>query len=668
MVCIIDDREDVWNFIPNLVHVKPYIFFDATADINAPPGCNKNETNGDECSIKRRKEIVHLIPKSKPQVPVDEAVNVVEKKEANCQNISNTDNKENDKEDLHTEEKDKLSEEKVIISSPQNSDSSDAIMKDNEKDCEPVEKDTSDMEMKEDDASAEIALPANKVTEKTSVVESTTVIMETEATERKDTVDVDESDATMKAEETADENGNGDAESSKVNNVDESDAAMKSEESVVEKDNVNAESSKVNDVDESDAIVKSEETVVNKGDGDAESSNVNESSKSAAKRIDNDSGEKPVEVLASQQVVQEQNEGPPVEYERIVEWEDEDDYLHYLEDVLIKVHKAFFEFYDQLQTKDDEAKKEIPDLKTVIPYMRRKVLKGAHIVFSGVYPTNQPPQRSRAYRIAKSLGADIQVTFVGPGSENSTTHVVAAKAGTVKVNMATKSKSVHVVTPQWLWSCNDRWEWVDERVFPLTDKTQSRNACDSPDVAKVKRKKNQEGSNKDSSQGTDSGCDADISGISTKSEDSKPSSSKEIADRRFSETYNPLYTFSREEIKNMDKEVEDIFDEASDSDTDSESEKQLREIVLGQKRRDSSSEDSMSGDYPRGWKRKRKRADLDEEEQTVEEPIAALAENPHRIFRFSDESSDSGKDDADGESIGSVDEDMAAAVEKEFLA
>ena len=40
MVCIIDDREDVWNFAPNLVHVKPYIFFKNAGDINAPPGKN----------------------------------------------------------------------------------------------------------------------------------------------------------------------------------------------------------------------------------------------------------------------------------------------------------------------------------------------------------------------------------------------------------------------------------------------------------------------------------------------------------------------------------------------------------------------------------------------------------------------------------------------------
>ena len=36
MVAIIDDREDMWARCPNLVHVKPYIFFGSTGDINAP--------------------------------------------------------------------------------------------------------------------------------------------------------------------------------------------------------------------------------------------------------------------------------------------------------------------------------------------------------------------------------------------------------------------------------------------------------------------------------------------------------------------------------------------------------------------------------------------------------------------------------------------------------
>lgn len=38
MVCIIDDREDVWKFAPNLITVKKYIYFQGIGDINAPPG------------------------------------------------------------------------------------------------------------------------------------------------------------------------------------------------------------------------------------------------------------------------------------------------------------------------------------------------------------------------------------------------------------------------------------------------------------------------------------------------------------------------------------------------------------------------------------------------------------------------------------------------------
>lgn len=33
-MCIIDDREDVWDNSPNLIQVKPYHFFAVTADIN----------------------------------------------------------------------------------------------------------------------------------------------------------------------------------------------------------------------------------------------------------------------------------------------------------------------------------------------------------------------------------------------------------------------------------------------------------------------------------------------------------------------------------------------------------------------------------------------------------------------------------------------------------
>jgi len=61
MVCIIDDREDVWSFAPNLVHVKPYIFFKSTGDINAPPGSKDYKPKSGESEhhpkIERRESI-----------------------------------------------------------------------------------------------------------------------------------------------------------------------------------------------------------------------------------------------------------------------------------------------------------------------------------------------------------------------------------------------------------------------------------------------------------------------------------------------------------------------------------------------------------------------------------------------------------------------------------
>jgi RNA polymerase II subunit A-like phosphatase len=43
MVCIIDDRDDVWQGCANLVQVKPYHFFLHTGDINVPPGLGKHD-------------------------------------------------------------------------------------------------------------------------------------------------------------------------------------------------------------------------------------------------------------------------------------------------------------------------------------------------------------------------------------------------------------------------------------------------------------------------------------------------------------------------------------------------------------------------------------------------------------------------------------------------
>ena len=111
-----------------------------------------------------------------------------------------------------------------------------------------------------------------------------------------------------------------------------------------------------------------------------------------------------------------------------VEIDDPDDYLLYLEDVLKTVHKAYYDLYDQ--SKSDRAV-PAPDLKTVIPYVKRKVLAGVVLVFSGVIPTQVAVERSKPFLLARSLGAVVRSAV-----DQETTHLVAARLGTAKVNIS----------------------------------------------------------------------------------------------------------------------------------------------------------------------------------------------------------------------------------------
>lgn len=85
--------------------------------------------------------------------------------------------------------------------------------------------------------------------------------------------------------------------------------------------------------------------------------------------------------------------------EKTIEIEDPDDYLLYLESILTSIYNRFYSIYDET--------KEIPDLKIIVPKIRSEVLKSCNLVFSGLVPTNMKLQHSRAYFIAKSLGANV---------------------------------------------------------------------------------------------------------------------------------------------------------------------------------------------------------------------------------------------------------------------
>lgn len=116
-----------------------------------------------------------------------------------------------------------------------------------------------------------------------------------------------------------------------------------------------------------------------------------------------------------------------------IEVDDHDDYLLYLEEILKRIHE---EFYKRLS---DGLK---PDMKDIVPAVRKKVLAGTNLVFSGLVPNHVPLEKSRAYQVAISLGANVTQDL-----KKNTTHLVAVRPGTAKARIL----SNHILFLFWLY-------------------------------------------------------------------------------------------------------------------------------------------------------------------------------------------------------------------------
>ena len=156
--------------------------------------------------------------------------------------------------------------------------------------------------------------------------------------------------------------------------------------------------------------------------------------------------------------------------------ESTDAYLLHLTEILKKIHRNFFEYYDR--------ENKIPHTNRIVPFSRKKVLERVRIVFTGVSNLNIPLKESEPYSVAKSLGAKVKDSVT-----DKTTHVIAAKFDTKmvrrcrikllqrfeylncsfnKVFEAKKFERIRVVTLEWLWACAERWEHVEEQSYLIT--------------------------------------------------------------------------------------------------------------------------------------------------------------------------------------------------------
>ena len=82
---------------------------------------------------------------------------------------------------------------------------------------------------------------------------------------------------------------------------------------------------------------------------------------------------------------------------------------------------------------------DIPDLKHIVPYVRKKVLRGCNLVFSGLFPQDlRSEEKERTIALARSFGANVSEELVSKdiGPDCPTTHLIAVKDGTAKVTKA----------------------------------------------------------------------------------------------------------------------------------------------------------------------------------------------------------------------------------------
>ena len=172
--------------------------------------------------------------------------------------------------------------------------------------------------------------------------------------------------------------------------------------------------------------------------------------------------------------------------------QDRDRELYHLEDSLRMVHSAFFEQYTQQLaaaqggrlgqlrgaqkrklTSDPSDLDLVPDIKTIMPAVKSKVLKDKVIVLSGMVPLGMDVASTDIALQSISFGARIEEEVT-----KQTTHLVAARNRTQKVRTAIRKGKgrIKVVGPQWLYDCISFWSKVDEEPY-LLDVEESRNGA-----------------------------------------------------------------------------------------------------------------------------------------------------------------------------------------------
>ncbi|KAJ3676284.1 hypothetical protein LUZ60_003696 [Juncus effusus] len=99
------------------------------------------------------------------------------------------------------------------------------------------------------------------------------------------------------------------------------------------------------------------------------------------------------------------------------------------------------------------------DVREVLKSIRKEILKGCKIIFSGVIPLNDRPQNHQIWKLAEEMGAECCTEL-----DSSVTHVVASLNGTQKAKWA-KNNCKWLVTRGWIEAAGFLWRRQREEEF-----------------------------------------------------------------------------------------------------------------------------------------------------------------------------------------------------------
>ncbi|MBN3295329.1 RNA polymerase II subunit A C-terminal domain phosphatase isoform X2 [Amia ocellicauda] len=681
MVCIIDDREDVWKFAPNLITVKKYIYFQGTGDINAPPGSR-------EAQMRKKANHVNKTAEN-PESTVSSSKDGEEVRVPSVEEQSNGLRKHGKERNGNqsTAADDELSSKCEAASSQGKT--NDRIQGDGD-----VKGDTS------------------RVSDATNVKEQLEQDSDRTGPEKPGTKGTGGSGNDLDFDLSSDsDSDSGTGKPSLSDSEGEEKRSWRKD-----KDHVSSEQHKATEAGVPAGENHSGQEALGEIQLNPEQDSLGELGNGCPEKkeaeTESQNSEQSGVTIGEESLDQSMEEEEEEEVDL-----DKDDHLIYLEEVLARIHTEYYAKYECYLKK---ACAETPDIRKIVPELKSKTLAGTNIVFSGLYPTNYPMERTRECYHAKALGAKISKHLVLNSKDpNCTTHLIAARAGTEKVRQAQGCKHLYVVNPDWLWGCLERWEKVEEQLYPLKEdyiKTQRSNSpATFPDIqsafqtplfhptpihpktpagpevrtydhltGKLIRRGSQTSRQPPYIQapgppvslavhGEQSSFrvvqpqqpDEELPGSSRDEE--QPGPSRRKRQPSMSETM-PLYTLCKEDLESMDKEVDDILGEESDNESEGggkdekmeeeeeeegsqqnpegENPDTLGTTIEERPKTPSSDEGILTGSTPRGHKRKL-------EEAKEGEGDAA-----------SQSSKESSNEDEEGSS--SEADEMAAALEAEL--